>query len=224
MQSFRSAKQEADTDASLREQRQREIRLKMTRLAAVSTKQAQRLTGRPFRPAAAGAAGMTVGVRLDEAAWGLLHQAIDLYQDNPRAVAELAATGGPVGAAAADRHRRVRGDRVSRRAQRADGRGGRAGRAGGRGLHLVRGRGRAACHRLPGRAATAGVGSGEVGDRAAGGSGLDTGEVRDIVVRWPTRALRQITLIDTPAVGRRRAGPATGVGAGVARTRTRCCT
>ncbi|MGI5520179.1 dynamin family protein [Micromonospora sp. CA-259024] len=48
VQSFRSAKQEADTDASLREQRQREIRLKMTRLAALY-EQAQQLTG--SRPA-----------------------------------------------------------------------------------------------------------------------------------------------------------------------------
>ncbi|MEU1588339.1 dynamin family protein [Micromonospora sp. NPDC005710] len=44
VQSFRSAKQEADTDASVREQRQREIRLRMTRLAAVY-EQAQQLTG-----------------------------------------------------------------------------------------------------------------------------------------------------------------------------------
>ncbi|MEU5907282.1 dynamin family protein [Micromonospora sp. NPDC047467] len=43
VQSFRSAKQEADTDAALREQRQREIRLRMTRLAALH-EQAQQLT------------------------------------------------------------------------------------------------------------------------------------------------------------------------------------
>ncbi|MEW1589402.1 dynamin family protein [Micromonospora vinacea] len=49
VQSFRSAKQEADTDASLREQRQREIRLKMTRLAAVY-EQAQQLTGARSAP------------------------------------------------------------------------------------------------------------------------------------------------------------------------------
>jgi hypothetical protein len=49
VQSFRSAKQEADTDASLREQRQREIRLKMTRLAAVY-EQAQHLTGARSAP------------------------------------------------------------------------------------------------------------------------------------------------------------------------------
>ncbi|MGW5559590.1 dynamin family protein [Micromonospora sp. NPDC003944] len=49
VQSFRSAKQEADTDASLREQRQREIRSKMTRLAAVY-EQAQQLTGARSAP------------------------------------------------------------------------------------------------------------------------------------------------------------------------------
>ncbi|MFG1867082.1 dynamin family protein [Micromonospora arborensis] len=49
VQSFRSAKQEADTDASLREQRQREIRLKMTRLAALY-EQAQQLTGTRSAP------------------------------------------------------------------------------------------------------------------------------------------------------------------------------
>ncbi|MEU8421367.1 dynamin family protein [Micromonospora sp. NPDC048835] len=49
VQSFRSAKQEADTDASLREQRQREIRSRMTRLAAVY-EQAQQLTGTRSTP------------------------------------------------------------------------------------------------------------------------------------------------------------------------------
>ncbi|WP_410817002.1 dynamin family protein [Micromonospora sp. 050-3] len=49
VQSFRSAKQEADTDASVREQRQREIRLKMNRLAAVY-EQAQQLTGARSAP------------------------------------------------------------------------------------------------------------------------------------------------------------------------------
>ncbi|MCG5449347.1 MULTISPECIES: dynamin family protein [Micromonospora] len=49
VQSFRSAKQEADTDASVREQRQREIRSKMTRLAAVY-EQAQQLTGARSAP------------------------------------------------------------------------------------------------------------------------------------------------------------------------------
>ncbi|MET7959440.1 dynamin family protein [Micromonospora zamorensis] len=49
VKSFRSAKQEADTDASLREQRQREIRLKMTRLAALY-EQAQQLTATRSAP------------------------------------------------------------------------------------------------------------------------------------------------------------------------------
>jgi predicted GTPase len=50
VQSFRTAKQDADTEAALRDQRQREIRLKMTRLAALY-EQAQQLTG--ARPAPA---------------------------------------------------------------------------------------------------------------------------------------------------------------------------
>ncbi|WP_346535367.1 dynamin family protein [Micromonospora sp. DPT] len=50
VQSFRTAKQAADTDAAAREQRQREIRLKMSRLAAVY-EQAQQLTA--ARPAPA---------------------------------------------------------------------------------------------------------------------------------------------------------------------------
>ncbi|CCH18017.1 dynamin family protein [Micromonospora lupini] len=49
VQSFRSAKQEADTDVALREQRQREIRLKMTRLAALY-EQSQQLTGARSTP------------------------------------------------------------------------------------------------------------------------------------------------------------------------------
>ncbi|MBQ0902185.1 dynamin family protein [Micromonospora sp. U21] len=49
VQSFRSAKQEADTDAALRDQRQREIRLKMTRLAALY-EQAQQLSGTRAAP------------------------------------------------------------------------------------------------------------------------------------------------------------------------------
>ncbi|MEH0981698.1 dynamin family protein [Micromonospora sp. CPCC 205556] len=50
VQSFRTAKQAADTDAAARDQRQREIRLKMSRLAAVY-EQAQQLTA--ARPAPA---------------------------------------------------------------------------------------------------------------------------------------------------------------------------
>ncbi|MGK5738196.1 dynamin family protein [Micromonospora sp. URMC 103] len=48
VESLRTAKQAADTDAAVRDQRQREIRLKMTRLAALY-EQAQQLTG--ARPA-----------------------------------------------------------------------------------------------------------------------------------------------------------------------------
>ncbi|MER7336169.1 MULTISPECIES: dynamin family protein [unclassified Micromonospora] len=53
IQSFRTAKQAADTDTAVREQRQREIRLKMTRLAALYD-QAQQLTGARTAPAGLG--------------------------------------------------------------------------------------------------------------------------------------------------------------------------
>jgi hypothetical protein len=50
VRSFRSAKQAADTDAAVRDQRQREIRVKMTRLAGLF-EQAQQLTGARTAPA-----------------------------------------------------------------------------------------------------------------------------------------------------------------------------
>ncbi|MEU5722887.1 dynamin family protein [Micromonospora sp. NPDC047738] len=53
IRSFRSAKQAADTDAAARDQRQREIRLKMTRLATLF-EQAQQLTGGRPAPASLG--------------------------------------------------------------------------------------------------------------------------------------------------------------------------
>ncbi|MEU2612504.1 dynamin family protein [Micromonospora sp. NPDC007271] len=53
IQSFRSAKQAADTEAAVREQRQREIRAKMTRLAGLF-EQAQQLTGSRPAPASLG--------------------------------------------------------------------------------------------------------------------------------------------------------------------------
>ncbi|SCF37901.1 Dynamin family protein [Micromonospora viridifaciens] len=53
IQSFRSAKQAADTEAAVREQRQREIRTRMTRLAGLF-EQAQQLTGSRPAPASLG--------------------------------------------------------------------------------------------------------------------------------------------------------------------------
>jgi hypothetical protein len=53
VQSFRTAKQAADTDAAVREQRQREIRLKMTRLAGLYD-QAQQLAAVRTAPARLG--------------------------------------------------------------------------------------------------------------------------------------------------------------------------
>lgn len=53
IRSFRSAKQAADTDAAVRDQRQREIRLQMTRLATLF-EQAQQLAGARSAPASLG--------------------------------------------------------------------------------------------------------------------------------------------------------------------------
>ncbi|MFE9689024.1 dynamin family protein [Micromonospora sp. NPDC005806] len=53
IQSFRSAKQAADTDAAVRDQRQREIGLRMARLATLF-EQAQQLTGARSAPASLG--------------------------------------------------------------------------------------------------------------------------------------------------------------------------
>ncbi|MBQ1013156.1 dynamin family protein, partial [Micromonospora sp. M51] len=143
---------------------------------------------------------MTVGVRLDEAAWGLLHQAIELYQDNPRAVAEL-------------RHQVARLEQPLRIAVVGPWRSGKS-----TVLNALMGEEVAPVERADGaftwyedgeapRAIAYPVGQPPqelaVVKSATGlrvDLGWGTGEVRDIVVRWPTRALRQITLIDTPAV------------------------
>ncbi|MGW5559589.1 hypothetical protein ACWER9_20510 [Micromonospora sp. NPDC003944] len=143
---------------------------------------------------------MTVGVRLDEAAWGLLHQAIELYQDNPGAVAEL-------------RHQVARLEQPLRIAIVGPWRSGKS-----TVLNALMGEEVAPVERADGaftwyedgaapRATAYPVGQPPqelaVVKSATGlrvDLGWGAGDVRDIVVRWPTRALRQITLIDTPAV------------------------
>ncbi|MDG4839948.1 50S ribosome-binding GTPase [Micromonospora sp. WMMD967] len=143
---------------------------------------------------------MTVGLRLDEAAWGLLHQAIELYQDNPRVVAQLRnqvarleqplriAVVGPWRSGKSTVVNALMGEEVAP-VERADG------------VFTWYEDG-------PVPRATA-YPSGQppqelVVVKSATGLrvdlGWDTGDLRDIVVQWPTRALRQITLIDTPAV------------------------
>ncbi|MGC4866161.1 hypothetical protein ACLQ3B_12110 [Micromonospora sp. DT53] len=144
---------------------------------------------------------MTVGVRLDEAAWGLLHQAIELYQDNPRAVAEL-------------RHQVARLEQPLRIAIVGPWRSGKS-----TVLNALMGEEVAPVERADGAftwyedGAAPHATAYPVGHppqelavvKSATGLRVDlgwgAGDVRDIVVRWPTRALRQITLIDTPAVG-----------------------
>ncbi|RQX13126.1 hypothetical protein DDE19_26705 [Micromonospora ureilytica] len=143
---------------------------------------------------------MTVGVRLDEAAWGLLHQAIELYQDNPRAVAEL-------------RHQVARLEQPLRIAVVGPWRSGKS-----TVLNALMGEEVAPVERADGAftwyedGAAPHATAYPVGQppqelavvKSATGLRVDlgwgAGDVRDIVVRWPTRALRQVTLIDTPAV------------------------
>ncbi|MEU5907283.1 GTP-binding protein [Micromonospora sp. NPDC047527] len=143
---------------------------------------------------------MTVGVRLDEAAWGLLHQAIDLYQHNPRAVDQL-------------RHQVARLEQPLRIAVAGPWRAGKS-----TVLNALMGEEVAPVEGADGivtwyedgahpgaTAYPAGQPPQELAVvKSATGMRVDlgwrAGEVRDIVVRWPTRALRQVTLIDTPAL------------------------
>ncbi|MBQ0902186.1 GTP-binding protein [Micromonospora sp. U21] len=143
---------------------------------------------------------MTVGLRLDEAAWGLLHQAIDLYQDNPRAVGQL-------------RHQVARLEQPLRIAVAGPWRAGKS-----TVLNALMGEEVAPVEGADGvftwyedgaqpraTAYPAGQPPQELTVvKSATGMRVDlgwgAGEVRDIVVQWPTRALRQVTLIDTPAV------------------------
>ncbi|MGC5322248.1 hypothetical protein ACPXB5_26320 [Micromonospora arida] len=143
---------------------------------------------------------MTVGVRLDEAAWGLLHQAIELYQDNPRAVAELRqqvarleqplriAIAGPWRSGKSTVLNAVMGEEVAP-VERADG---------AFTWYEDGAAPRATAYPVGQPPQELAVVKSATGLRVDLGWGA--GAVRDIVVRWPTRALRQITLIDTPAV------------------------
>ncbi|RQX09188.1 hypothetical protein DLJ58_15955 [Micromonospora arida] len=139
-------------------------------------------------------------MRLDEAAWGLLHQAIELYQDNPRAVAELRqqvarleqplriAIAGPWRSGKSTVLNAVMGEEVAP-VERADG---------AFTWYEDGAAPRATAYPVGQPPQELAVVKSATGLRVDLGWGA--GEVRDIVVRWPTRALRQITLIDTPAV------------------------
>ncbi|MEU1588338.1 hypothetical protein [Micromonospora sp. NPDC005710] len=143
---------------------------------------------------------MTVGLRLDEAAWGLLHQAIEVYRDNPRAVAELRqqvarleqplriAIVGPWRSGKSTVLNALMGEEVAP-VERADG--AFTWYEDGPAPHATAYPAGQPPQELAVVKSTTGL-------RVDLGRGV--GDVRDIVVRWPTRALRRVTFIDTPAV------------------------
>ncbi|MDZ5443382.1 dynamin family protein [Micromonospora sp. 4G57] len=146
---------------------------------------------------------MTVGLRLDEAVWGLLHQALQLYRDNPRATDHLRhqlaqleqplriAIAGPWRSGKSTVLNAIMGEEVAP----VDG-------PDGSGVFTWYEDGpqpRATAYSTnqpPQELAVAKSATGMRVDLV----GWRAGELRDIVVQWPTRALRQVTLIDTPAI------------------------
>ncbi|MEH0821457.1 MULTISPECIES: dynamin family protein [unclassified Micromonospora] len=146
---------------------------------------------------------MTVGLRLDEAVWGLLHQALQHYRDNPRATGHLrhqlarlekplrVAIAGPWQSGKSTVLNAIMGEEVAP----VDG-------PDGNGIFTwyedgPQPRATAYSSNQPPQELTV--------VRSATGMRVDlvgwrAGELRDIVVQWPTRALRQVTLIDTPAI------------------------
>ena len=146
---------------------------------------------------------MTVGRRLDESVWELLHEALELYRDDGRAVGHL-------------RHHLQRLEAPLRIAIAGPWRSGKS-----TALNAIMGEELAPLEVEdgsqfftwyedgPAPRATAYSTATPPEDlpitRTATGVGVDlvgwrSGEITDIVVQWPTRALRQATLIDTPAV------------------------
>ncbi|SCF37892.1 Dynamin family protein [Micromonospora viridifaciens] len=147
---------------------------------------------------------MTVGLRLDEAVWGLLHEALQLYRDSPRATDHL-------------RYQLARLEQPLRVAIVGPWRSGKSTL-----LNAIMGEEVAPVDGVDGSDvftwyedgaqpnATAYSTSHPPQELAVAKSatgmrvdlvGWRAGELRDIVVRWPTRTLRQLTLIDTPATG-----------------------
>ncbi|MFJ6198935.1 dynamin family protein [Micromonospora sp. NPDC092111] len=146
---------------------------------------------------------MTVGMRLDEAVWGLLHQALQLYRDSPRATGHLRhqlarleeplriAIAGPWRSGKSTVLNAIMGEEVAP----VDG-------PDGDGVFTwyeagPQPRATAYSTSQPPRELTV--------VKSATGMRVDlvgwrAGELRSIVVQWPTRALRQVTLIDTPAI------------------------
>ncbi|MEV0807829.1 dynamin family protein [Micromonospora sp. NPDC050200] len=145
---------------------------------------------------------MTVGLQLDEAVWGLLHQALQLYRDNPRATGHLRhqlarleqplriAIAGPWRSGKSTVLNAIMGEEVAP----VDG-------PDGAGVFTWYEDGpqpRATAYSISHPPQELTVVKSATGMRADL-VGWRAGELRDIVVQWPTRALRQVTLIDTPA-------------------------
>ncbi|NJC69009.1 hypothetical protein HC031_04605 [Planosporangium thailandense] len=145
---------------------------------------------------------MSAGARLDESVWDLLHRALHLYRDDPRAAGLL-------------HHQLGRFDRPLRVAVAGPARSGKSTL-----VNAIVGEQVAPIEAddggqlfiwyadapEPGVAAYAPDGSTQqlTVTRSAAGirvelGGWRSGQVDDVVVSWPTRVLRQMTLIDTPA-------------------------
>lgn len=147
---------------------------------------------------------MTYGLRLAEAVWGVLQDALDVYADDPHATAHLRrhlgrleepvriAITGPWRAGKSTALNALMGEEVA--PIEAD-------EGGGAFTWYEDGpRPRATAYPSTGPAQELVV------TRSATGLRVDlvgwrSGAVNDIVVQWPTRALRQATFIDTPPVG-----------------------
>jgi hypothetical protein len=146
---------------------------------------------------------MTVGLRLDEAVWGLLHHALRLYRDNPRATARLRqqlarleqplriAIAGPWRSGKSTMLNAIMGEEVAP-VDDADGTDVFTWYEDGPQPRAIA----YSTSHPPQDLAMAKSATGMRVDLV----GWRAGELRDIVVRWPTRALRQMTLIDTPAI------------------------
>ncbi|MEV4753675.1 dynamin family protein [Micromonospora sp. NPDC049559] len=146
---------------------------------------------------------MTLGLRLDEAVWGLLHETLELYRDNRRATGHL-------------RHHLGRLEAPLRIAVAGPWQSGKS-----TVLNAIMGEEVAPVEVEDGSQVFTWFEDGPEPRATAYSSvsppqeltvtksvtgmrvdlvGWRSGEVNDIVVQWPTRALRQATLIDTPAL------------------------
>ncbi|GIJ25190.1 isoniazid-inducible protein iniC [Micromonospora qiuiae] len=140
------------------------------------------------------------GSWLDTSVRGLLHQALDVYRDNPRATGHihdhLARLDQPLRVAVVGRWRSGKSTLLNALL--------------GEEVAPVDGNAFTwyedgpqpdataySAHHPPQRLAVLRSGTGMRVDLA----GWRTGELSDIVVRWPARSLRQVTLLDTPPVG-----------------------